>query len=233
MSIFIRPDSPPPRMPSPDIIPEPLSSPPIHSRSRTTSRRCLRLPLQSQTAPIPPCLIGSPLLDKTLLSTRSCDHLREKANPGQWADGEAFGPRGTLNVSPPTTPRSLPLPSPTDGSSNFRRGHRRTLSFAIPYRSPPPSPTIASRPPPVPPIPAFVLSPTDKKPILHTQPTRLIPIYLPEPEAISPISEVSISPRKQNRSIPAPRREKSTGMTCLKFFSLRNSCQRGARTAAV
>ncbi|KAG6830827.1 hypothetical protein H0H92_014479 [Tricholoma furcatifolium] len=92
--------------------------------------------------------------------------------------------------SPPPTPRSLPPTLTPDYH------HRRTLSNAIPYRSPPPSPTISSPPPPVPPIPAFVLSPPDN----------------PRSRNLSSSKKPSLKPRIQ-------------GITCLRFFSIRNNAK--------
>lgn len=217
MSMFTRPASPPPPMPSPKLEPTPLPSPPLRPRNRPATR----LRIQSHVTPVQPSLMGSPLLERTLNSSRSCTNLRAKDGPREFLRGEenrSKKQRSRGDVSPPSTPRSLPLPTPPRTPSI--RGHRRSLSFAIPYRSPPPSPTI-SAPPPVPPIPVSKLSPTDKKPVLRPQPTRITPIYLPDLD-ITPIIEVTPSSPERQRA-PECRGERGAVMTCLRFFSLRNS----------
>lgn len=233
---FCRPESPPPRQPSPELVLTSLPYPPIHSRVRGSSPASRRNP--QLTLQLPSSLAGSQHPQgKTLLSSRSYDHLRENRNPMALREPSANSrPRrvsSRLNVSAPATPRSLPSRSPPHSPNpNFKRGHRRSLSFAIPYRSPPPSPTIAAPPPPVPPIPAFALTPTDRKPVLRTHPVDFAQIHLPELDGLSPISEKpTLSPRKQT----VPRADGSHGMTCLKFFSLHNSHKfsRTARTCAV
>ncbi|KAJ7929917.1 hypothetical protein B0H13DRAFT_1962474, partial [Mycena leptocephala] len=162
--------------PSPDIILSPLP-PPV--RRRTPSH-----PARLSTAS-DPC----PKSQRTLASMRSCGDLRMSQTPKSASRSV---------VSAPPTPRSFAPSSPT--GSSFRRSHRRTLSFAVPYRSPPASPTLSSPPPPVPPIPEFVLSPTDKKPVLHSPaPTRVNHIYLPEWEQFTVTPDFAQPPGK-----PAP-----------------------------
>jgi hypothetical protein len=221
MPSHVRPDSPPPPMPSPQLVPTPLPSPPLISRRRTSSRRQPHTPS--------PHFLGPPHLEKRIHTSRSCSTLHTRPDCRNALNGDEFG-TGKLSVSPPTTPRSLPIPIPT--SSSRRRSHRQSLCFAVPYRSPPPSPTIASPPPPVPPIPAFALGPTDKKPTLHPPQAPPTPVYIPELSISSrePVSKASA--RKQVRSVIPPRAE--SGMTCVQFFALRNSTPREiVRTAAV
>jgi len=242
MSLY-RPESPPPRQPSPELVHTSLPYPPIRARGTPPSpasmpRRNPKLSLQVASPPAElQYLTGSQRPQgKPLLSSRSYDHMRENLSPK--ASGSPHSkPRrvsSRLNVSGPTTPRSLPSRSPPHSPNpNFKRGHRRSLSFAIPYRSPPPSPTISSPPPPVPPIPAFALTPTDKKPVLRPQPVDVAQIYLPELDDISPISE---KPSLTFRKPTIPRADGSHGgMTCLKFFSLHNAhkLSRTVRTCAV
>ncbi|KAJ7682657.1 hypothetical protein DFH06DRAFT_1161763 [Mycena polygramma] len=215
MSFFARPDSPPPRSPSPEVVLASLP-PPRRRQSRPT-----HLSLQS-TDQRP-----KPTSQRKLATMRSCGDLRHPQTPKSAA-------RSAFSVPP--TPRSL-APSSPSGSS-FRRGHTRTLSFAVPYRSPPASPTISSPPPPVPRIPEFVLSPTDKKPVLHSPaaaaPTRVNHIYLPEWEqfTVAPpplktrASMTSMSSRGRTASPPAP-------MTCSTFFALHNEHQRPNRVMAL
>ncbi|KAK0490836.1 hypothetical protein IW261DRAFT_1434346 [Armillaria novae-zelandiae] len=175
-----RPQTPPPRLPSPDIAYMPLGPPP---------RRHLR-PTQGDR-----------------LTARSCDSLSQKARS---ALSKTPSKSSLKPVREPSTPRSLPAPSPPPRSPGFRPTHRRSLSFAIPL------------PPPVPPIPAFALNPTDKKPVIRAPPSPIVtPIYLPDFDTISPIATTP-SPRliPQKRHVPAP---STIGMTCFKFFKSRNA----------
>ncbi|KAF7355438.1 hypothetical protein MSAN_01460600 [Mycena sanguinolenta] len=224
MSIFpSRCASPPPRSPSPEIVLAPLPPP-----RRRNPNRPPRLSLQSSDER--PNLKAESKR-RSLASMRSCGDLRYPATPKS-ASRSA--------VSAPATPRTL-VPSSPSGSS-FRRTHKRTLSFAVPYRSPPPSPTLSSPPPPVPPIPEFVLSPTDKKPVLHpVAPTRVNHIYLPEWEQFTVVPDV-VSPRKKRASMsPSGRRTTGVaaaappppGMTCSTFFALHNETQRPNRVVAL
>ena len=91
MSIFVRPDSPPPRQPSPDILPEPLPYP--RHPCRVSSRPKVRIH-----------------------SARSYDFL--SINPESLSDDghcslRSARPRtrSNLNISPLTTPSSSPAPS--------------------------------------------------------------------------------------------------------------------------
>ncbi|KIM46064.1 hypothetical protein M413DRAFT_441127 [Hebeloma cylindrosporum] len=93
MSIFVRPDSPPPRQPSPDIIPEPLPYP--HHPRRIPSRPKIRIH-----------------------SARSYDFLsikQETLSDDGHCSLRSARPRtrSNLNVSPVTTPSSSPAPSST------------------------------------------------------------------------------------------------------------------------
>ncbi|KAF5390664.1 hypothetical protein D9757_002678 [Collybiopsis confluens] len=67
--------------------------------------------------------------------------------------------RGILKPTPPSSPSAPIFPSSTH---THTLTHRRSIQFAVPYRSPPASPTLASPPPPVPPIPAFALDVPDQ-----------------------------------------------------------------------
>ncbi|KAJ7179004.1 hypothetical protein C8R46DRAFT_621125 [Mycena filopes] len=198
-----RPQSPPPRSPSPEVILAPLP-PPVRRRTVTPARPP-RLSLQSTDS--------RPRLDRpqrTLASTRSHGDLRQSATPGSASRGF---------ISAPSTP----------SSSSFRRANKRLLSDAVPYRSPPASPTLSSPPPPVPPIPEFVLSPTDKKAVLRT-PTRVPHIYLPEWEQFTIIPDLA-SPRKPRT--PTSARAHPSAMTCSTFFALHNQNQRSNQVMAL
>jgi hypothetical protein len=229
MSFFTRPDSPPPRQPSPDFIPAPLPSPHLRARLRHSSSK---QSLPSYSPSLPPGLNPVPRAPKPLTSMRSCDHINGRSRTGE--EYERRRTRSTLTASPPTTPRSLTAPSTSRASDE--RPHRRCLSSAIPYLSPPPSPTISLAPPPVPPIPAFVLTPpaADVKSPRRPQPMSITPIRLSELDNLPPLSPSTCLSQKQSRPSPplptsTPEKHRSVGMTCLKFFSLRNSRQRSPR----
>ncbi|KAJ7276534.1 hypothetical protein B0H12DRAFT_1085822 [Mycena haematopus] len=205
--------SPPPRAPSPELVLSPLPVP------RRKPNRPTRLSLQDSD--------DRPKPQRSLASMRSCGDLRHPATPKS---------ASRAVVSAPATPRAL-VPSSPSGSS-FRRTHRRTLSFAVPYRSPPPSPILSSPPPPVPPIPEFVLSPTDKKPVLHpAAPTRVNHIYLPEWEQFTVVPDLALPRKKRASMSPSGRRTGTAAapaaMTCSTFFALRNQPQRPNHVAAL
>ncbi|KAJ7765011.1 hypothetical protein DFH07DRAFT_770274 [Mycena maculata] len=210
--INARPDSPPPRSPSPDVVLAPLPPP-----RRRSARAHLSLEGNSPRPRLPLTLAR---IEKPLVSMRSCGDLRQSQTPRSASRSV---------VSAPPTPRAIAPSSPS--ASTFRRTHKRTLSFAVPYRSPPASPTFASPPPPVPPIPEFVLSPTDKKPVLHTvapAPTRVTHIYLPEWEQFTVTPDfASPAPRKKRTSMPGRRAGGAPpAMTCSGYLALHNSTQR-------
>ncbi|TFK43419.1 hypothetical protein BDQ12DRAFT_178919 [Crucibulum laeve] len=236
MSIFIRPDSPPPRQPSPEPLSTPLPSPPprYSKRDRTSSKR----PHQSRAAApmFPPGLHPFPDAHRSLLSIRSCDNMRDKENRHrvgvQEEEPTRKRTRSTLNAS--AYPRVASSHNPIPLSSEYQPRHR-SLSYAIPYRSPPPSPTLAAAPPPVPPLPVFTLSSPAHKPTACPRTQPITPIYLPDMEQLSPISELPaplFSSPKLQRPSSAPEKRGGIGMTCFKFFSLGNASQRGQRTTA-
>ena len=165
------------------------------------------LSMQSMSAPVVPQTLNK------LHSARSCEQLKAKKRQSDRQDRSKL----LIDVSPPSTPRSLPA-------------KRRSLQSAIPYRSPPPSPTVEAVPP-VPEIPPILLAPTDKKPVIH--PTLVSPC-LPDIDTISPISPSIFSPfgspRKQRQS---NQKGREMPMTCSSFFSLHNSPQTASRTCAV
>ncbi|KAJ7781100.1 hypothetical protein B0H16DRAFT_1497079 [Mycena metata] len=201
-----RPPSPPPRSCSPETVLAPLP-PPV--RRRVQSARPPRLNLQSTDKP-----------QRSLASTRSYGDLRQSATP--------TSARSRAVVSAPATPRNFIIPSSPSGSS-FRRAHKRTLSSASPYRSPPASPILSSPPPPVPPIPEFVLAATDKKSVIYAPaPTRIL---LPEWEHF-PIAPDLASPRKP-RTPTSARRTQVPAITCSTFFALHNQSQRPNQVVAL
>ncbi|ESK94496.1 hypothetical protein Moror_8039 [Moniliophthora roreri MCA 2997] len=175
-SIFVRPPSPPPRVPSP--IPDPTSLPPP---------RRPRLP------------------HLKIHHARSMDSglgILGEEKVGKMARDPAVGrsvSKGILKPSPPPTLRTYSLPAPI----LTHRSSRTSLSNAIPYKSPPPSPAVTS-PPPVPPIPAFAF---DKA-------------YSPSPSpSPSPLATTfPSSPRSTTQSIP--RKTLSVSVTSRRASSL-------------
>ncbi|KAF9076790.1 hypothetical protein BDP27DRAFT_701194 [Rhodocollybia butyracea] len=105
------------------------------------------------------------------------------------------------SILKPTQPSSSSTPTSVSFRSNHTLTHRRSIQLAIPYRSPPPSPTLASPPPPVPPIPAFVLD----CPAPRRTPTQSLP----------PPPRPTRSPRRELRDVPPA----GHGMTCSQFMT--------------
>ncbi|KIK68005.1 hypothetical protein GYMLUDRAFT_36817 [Collybiopsis luxurians FD-317 M1] len=127
--------------------------------------------------------------------------------------------RGILKHTPPpspTSPTSISSSSSSSRASTHTLSHRRSLQFAVPYRSPPASPTLTSPPPPVPPIPAFALdgaSGVRASSVGHS--------VTPSASTLSP--PPTRSPRREPREGPG---SSNGGMTCTEFMSMR-----GAQTA--
>ena len=210
--------SPPPRMPSPQPLHTPLPSPHLIQRQRSRQR----LISAPQSPPIPPTLIGSPLLKKTVAYPRQ-RVLSSQLKADIWLDGDDFGTRKEKSHSPPLTP------SPGRERQPGRGFHRRVASISISprarARSPPPSPPRSGPPPPVPPIPAFYLSAGDRKPILQPRDTNLhpvVPIYIPDLRSLSSESDAS------SRARLGVTCKSNDAMTCIKFFSIHN----GGRTTS-
>ncbi|KAH7887639.1 hypothetical protein F5I97DRAFT_1861769 [Phlebopus sp. FC_14] len=194
---FPRSPSPPPPMPSPQFLPTPLPSPPPLTTKPSVSRLTMH---PQRSPPIPPTLIGSPLLQKTLNSARSHDRLDHRAKARLFGDDDDFGTRKQSEN------RRCSLASP-----------RHTKRVVARCRSPPPSPAIASPPPPVPPIPAFMLAPTDKKSVLRAAPTHPSrPVTGTRPEHPHHTS------RRRCPSTPQP----GHAITCMQFFAMHNPSRR-------
>ncbi|CAK5275498.1 unnamed protein product, partial [Mycena citricolor] len=229
MNFCRRPDSPPPRSPSPDVVLSPLPAPRRHPP------RPSRLSLQNNSTTRQQLPVES---KRSLTAMRSCGELRN-------VSGVRSAPVSRPVRSAPSTPRTTAPPSPSD--PNFRRPAKRTLSYAVPYRSPPASPTLSfSPPPPVPPVPDFVLSPGDKKPVIHAAPpttARTSRVYLPAWEQFGVIPDLvaGSAPARKRRVSTSPRRADpaakaspastaatalpSAPMTCATYFALHNSSE--------
>ncbi|KAI0052982.1 hypothetical protein FA95DRAFT_1552861 [Auriscalpium vulgare] len=208
MAYSSRSQSPPPRMPSPTPLPTPLPSP--RPFPRKSSRQ--RLLVAPDSPPIPPTLIGSPLLTKGVFAQRP-KHTHVLVDV--WADGVDFGARRENTRS---------LPSPPRERLAGRSRHRRVASISLSVsaspghtraraRSPPPSPRRPSSPPPVPPIPAAILAASPKKPVLQPRSTNH-----PELLQIPDLADASYT------RPPSIRPTRSTeAMTCMRFFSIHNN----------
>ncbi|KAH7914234.1 hypothetical protein BJ138DRAFT_1057568 [Hygrophoropsis aurantiaca] len=210
---FVRPASPPPPMPSPQLIPTPLPSPPSFTRKPSRSR--LTVPAQ-HSPPIPPSLIGSPLLRKTLNGSRSHERLDRKAKAGLFGDDDEFGTRKSHLAGKRRTSASASPPRPEHVTK------RSSAQTPPRYRSPPPSPAAASPPPPVPPIPAFMLTPTDKKSVLQPSPKRSSPHHT----IFDLYMDRSDDELSRSHSLA---KQSSNAVTCMQFFTMHNPPQRGCR----
>ncbi|KAI0719633.1 hypothetical protein C8T65DRAFT_44477 [Cerioporus squamosus] len=139
---------PPPRMPSPQLVPAPLPSPPVFPR-RISSRSRLHLPSHPGEPPIPPRLVGSPLLERLIHQDPAT--LTPKIQKQLWFDGDEFG---TQSASPALSDAS------TVTVASRARSH-----------SPPPPQQLSASIPPVPPIPSSAFdSPGARRPVLRTPP---------------------------------------------------------------
>ncbi|KAI0650354.1 hypothetical protein C8Q79DRAFT_380630 [Trametes meyenii] len=209
---------PPPRMSSPQLVPAALPSPPPFPR-RISSRQRLHLPPTLDEPPIPPRLVGSPLLEKL---THQPSTISPKVQQQLWFDGDEFGTRRT-GPAQTDSPMASPLSSNSSSSSSSppatprttssRRAHRRSPSVAYNRRtrshSPPPPPP-SSAVPPVPPIPSSAFdSPGARRSVLRSPPTTpsraraAAQIIIPDLGAASPSSALSpyasrtLSPRRR------------------------------------
>jgi hypothetical protein len=200
--------SPPPRMPSPQLLPTPLPSPPLHHQQSRS-----RLQVSSQSKPPSP-LINSSASGSPIISQRNLHAPRALPHPpldmSLWLDGDDFGARRATSQSPPS-----PCLTP-EGSTPY--GYKRQPNpIAIAHsrsrprpRSPPPSPGRPATPPPVPPIPTHFLGVTPGKPVLQPRSTNhLTPVPrtpdLPPPQSHGPLLRKSRS---------------SDAMTCIRFLTL-------------
>ncbi|KAK7695935.1 hypothetical protein QCA50_000574 [Cerrena zonata] len=148
----------PPPMPSPQLVPTPLPTPPILPRRRS-SRSRLHLPANPAEPPIPPRLIGSPLLRITNSPQSQPCYFTAKAQSELWLDGDEFGINRKENahlqdIAPP--PPASPLTPTGNQKRTFTKPTRRS-------GSPPPTPKLSSPPPPVPPIPASAFASSGSK----------------------------------------------------------------------
>jgi hypothetical protein len=205
--------SPPPRMPSPQLLPTPLPSPPLHhqqSRSRLNP---------SSSQPKPPSPLGQPVASGLSIRPQPKLHAPRAQPPppldlSLWLDSDDFGARRARSYSPPS---SL---SPPEGRTqhDHRRGptpismtHPRSRSRP---RSPPPSPgRPLTPPPPVPPIPTHLLGVSSGKPALQPRSTH-----------ITPTDHMPNLPSQSHP--PLLRKARSTNaMTCIHFLTVHDRRQ--------
>ena len=129
MSIFVRPDSPPPRQPSPDITPAPLPYP--HHPRRVVSQPKIRAVSPAR----PP---GLQLPTRTVQSARSYDHITN-----------AHSDDNSLLTPGKRTPPTLKMQQPFGPELNPRHMstlavtavHRRASVHVCPVANPPLSPS--------------------------------------------------------------------------------------------
>ena len=168
--------SPPPRMPSPQLLPTPLPSPPLHHQQSRP-----RLNTSSSQAK-PPSPLGQPVASASPIRPQPNLHAPRAQPPppldmSLWLDGDDFGARRARSYSPPS-----PCAAPEGPAQHDHRGRPTPtpISTAHPRsrsrpRSPPPSPGRPLTPPPVPPIPTHLLGVSSGKPVLQPRSTYLTP----------------------------------------------------------
>ncbi|TEB35627.1 hypothetical protein FA13DRAFT_1362074 [Coprinellus micaceus] len=183
MSYFDRPDSPPPRAPSPEQVHTPLPSPHLRAQRRKQQH-------QRASSPLAPPGLAPP---RTLLQSRSFDQINRDPNH------HTLKRRTRSNLEQPNEPAP-------NSSSAFH--HRRTTSVSTHPCSPPLTPGSSSRSsrvsspvPPVPPLPDSARSSPLFKPHLRNQVT---PIYLPELNDLSPVAQRSTLSIPPTTPVSAP-----------------------------
>ncbi|KAJ3909881.1 hypothetical protein F5879DRAFT_984323 [Lentinula edodes] len=152
MSIFARPESPPPRAPSPDYC---AGFNPLPIRSKKSQASMRPMSCDSDVSKQKPVLRSVHSLD-TAYNSSDATHFTN--NPQLLGHDLSRRPsKGILKASPPPSPSFASISSRSSTSSSRGLVHSRSLQLAVPYRSPPASPILAAPPPPVPPIPALIL----------------------------------------------------------------------------
>jgi hypothetical protein len=200
--------SPPPRLPSPQLLPTPLPSPPLHRqqwRPRTSSQ------------PKPPSPLGQAVISTSPIQPQQKLHApRAQAPPpldlSLWLDGDDFGARRARSTSPPSPSFSIAerpnqqdhRPRPTPISTAHPRSRSRP-------RSPPPSPGRPGTPPPVPPIPTHFLGVSPGNPILQPRSTN----HLTSTTRIPDLSSSQSRLLRKSRS--------SDAMTCFRLLTVHDS----------
>jgi hypothetical protein len=203
--------SPPPRLPSPQLLPTPLPSPPLHHQQSRP-----RFNASTSSQPKPPSPLGQPMAPGSPIRLQPKLHAPRAQPPppldiSLWLDGDDFGARRARSYSPssPSSPCS-----PSEGRTQHDQRRRPTpISTTHPRsrtrpRSPPPSPGRPTTPPPVPPIPTHFLGVSPGKPILQPRSTNL-----------TPTDRLSDLPSQSHP--PLLRKSRSTSaMTCIHFLTV-------------
>ncbi|KAI6047425.1 hypothetical protein EDC04DRAFT_3052275 [Pisolithus marmoratus] len=193
---FPRSSSPPPPLPSPQLVPTPLPSPPPLSKKSSRTRLT-----QHHSPPIHPSFMGDPLISKTLVSSRSYDGLDRRVRASLFGDDDDFG------TGKPSPHRRLPA-----------RTSKHITDHPSPRcRSPPPSTAVVSPPPPVPPIPTFMLTPTDKKSVLRPVQKQAAVHQIVYDGYTRHRADERLSRSSLKHCEPAP-----NAITCIQFFSMHN-----------
>ncbi|KAH9918254.1 uncharacterized protein BXZ73DRAFT_105381 [Epithele typhae] len=207
-----------PRPTSPLLVHNSLPSPPPLGPRRVSSRSRLHLPSNLNDPPIPPRLIGSPLLDK--LTAPESGALTSNIQKQLWFDGDEFGTRAAATASQVQTPPPFTLSLPSPPSTPRSPRHRRTASMIdcrppskSRSRSPPPPSLLMVSIPPVPPIPSSAFnSPGAKRSVLRTPPatprSRAMQIVIPDLDDPAPETRADRRARRASRTYPvtSPRR---------------------------
>ncbi|KAI0750763.1 hypothetical protein C8Q80DRAFT_1268083 [Daedaleopsis nitida] len=203
-------------MPSPQLVPASLPSPPSFPR-RVSSRARLHLPSHPDQPPIPPRLVGSALLEK--MTNPDPATLTPKIQKQLWFDGDEFGTRrtgGEQSDDDSASSASSEYTSAPSTPSSARRSHRRTSSIALAHRarshSPPPPQQLTLSVPPVPPIPSSAFSsPGAKRSVLRTPPptparSRHPQIVIPDLTSYSGCPSQALRLSSRTRTSASPRR---------------------------
>lgn len=207
MSIFVRPDSPPPRQPSPDILFAPLPCP--------HPRRVLSQPKMGLHSPVVPPGLDTPT--RTVQSSRSFDGLnRQRTTPLKNGQNMWTGSCPRIQAGARGSPSS---PSPPMSTRQIVQ-HGQSPSGAL---TPSPSPSLTpslniAQPSPSCTTPRSWLEPICSEPVSLKKPVIIRRIDLEEGRPDTPAAFLE---RKQ--ILPALEKHKSMGMMCLKFFGLRGS----------
>ncbi|EMD40794.1 hypothetical protein CERSUDRAFT_80447, partial [Gelatoporia subvermispora B] len=166
----------------------PPQRPPLPHRH---SRNRLHLPAHPNEPPIPPRLIGSPLLQK-LTSDSPCTSPRAASEV--WLDRDEFGTQRAHAQSrnPSSLAPSGSVPLPQSSSATPQQRHRRS-------GSPPPSSRQYAPPPPVPPVPS---TPTACPGAKRAHPPTHKAVRIPELGITSPLG-LSAPQRNSSRQVPA------------------------------
>ncbi|PPR07193.1 hypothetical protein CVT26_012627 [Gymnopilus dilepis] len=207
MSIFVRPESPPPRQPSPDIFLTPLPYP--------HPRRVHSQPRLGQDSPVsPPGLATSA---RTMHSSRSFDGFSSHTTP---PDDEQC----VLTVL-----RRPQTSSPFSDVSGTNSPHSLSPSSNSKTHVPSPPQTSVLHSHPARPKPSDA-SPSWPHAILDSKPLSKTTVLVRESDFGENRETPAASILEPKQSLPALEKHKSMGMACLRFFRF-SGWQRQHRTA--